>query len=168
MPRDAWNTPLRIEPTYWNAGSSLFYLVRSAGPDHQFNSADDLTIYIQDRSGRIIRQPRVQPGHDGSLNLEIEHDRGPFNGRAEIAGTVTDPSGAVIPEATITLRLLSNNESRTAHADAAGRFNFAGLPSGLYETTISSPGFVVLSHSFAVQPRDRAVLSVHACSRQCN
>jgi uncharacterized protein YfaS (alpha-2-macroglobulin family) len=159
MPLDSWNTPFRIESTYWNEGSNSFYLVRSAGPDRQFNSADDLTIYIQDHSGSIIRQPHVQPGRDSLLNLEIEHDRGPFNGRAEITGTVTDPSGAVIPGATISVRMISNNQGRTAHADATGRFNFAGLPTGFYEAEISSPGFVVLSRNFALQPRDRAVLS---------
>jgi uncharacterized protein YfaS (alpha-2-macroglobulin family) len=159
MPRDSWNTPFRIESTYWNEGLNLFYLVRSAGPDRQFNSADDLTVYIEDRSGTVVREPHVQPGHDGSLNLEIEHDRGPFNGRAEITGTAADASGAVIPGATITLRMLSNNESRTAHADGAGRFNLAGLPTGLYEAQISSPGFAALSRNFALQPRDRAVLS---------
>jgi A-macroglobulin TED domain/Alpha-2-macroglobulin family/A-macroglobulin receptor binding domain/MG2 domain/Carboxypeptidase regulatory-like domain/Alpha-2-macroglobulin bait region domain len=159
MPRDSWNTPFRIEPAHWNEGSSFFYLVRSAGPDRQFNSADDLAIYIRDHYGSIVRQPQVQPGRDGSLNLEIEHDRGPFNGRAEITGTVADQSGAVIPGATITLRMPANNESRTAHGDATGRFNFAGLPAGLYEAQISSPGFVVLSRNFALQARDRAVIS---------
>jgi uncharacterized protein YfaS (alpha-2-macroglobulin family) len=159
MPRDSWNTPFRIEPASWSRGTHLFYQVRSAGPDRQFNSADDLTIYIHDRSGSIVRHSQVEPGHDGSLNLEIEHDRGPFNGRADITGTVTDPSGAVIPGATISLRMLSNNESRTAHADATGGFTLAGLPTGLYAVQISSSGFVLLSRNFALQARDRAVIS---------
>ena len=114
MLRDAWNTPLRFEPAYWNRGSDRFYLVRSAGPDRQFNSADDLTVYLEDRSGSIVSQPRVQPGRDGSFNLKIDHDRGPFNGRAEVSGTVADLTGAEIPGATISLRLLSNRETRTS------------------------------------------------------
>ena len=150
---------MRFEPAYWNRGNDRFYLVRSAGPDRQFNSADDLSIYLEDRSGSVVSQPGVRPGQDGSLNLKMEHDRGPFNGLAEITGTVTDLSGANIPGATVSLRLLSNNGTRTAHADAAGGFSFAGLPAGLYEAQISSPGFVVLSRRFALQPRDRATIS---------
>ena len=55
--------------------------------------------------------------------------------------------------------MLSNNESRTAHADATGGFTLAGLPTGLYEAQISSPGFVALSRNFALQARDRAAIS---------
>ncbi len=159
MLRDSWNTPLRFESAYWNRESDRFYLVRSAGPDRQFNSADDLSIYLEDRSGSVVSQQRVRPGGDGSLNLKMEHDRGPFNGLAEVTGTVADFSGANIPGATVSLRLLSNNAIRTAHADAAGGFSFAGLPAGLYEAQISSPGFVVLSRRFALQARDRATIS---------
>ena len=157
--RDSWNTPLRFEPVYGNRGADRFYLVRSAGPDRQFNSADDLTVYIEDRSGTVVSRPHIQAGFEGSFDLKIEHDRGPFTGRAEITGTVTDPSGANVPGAAISLRLLSNKETRTAHADAAGRFNLAALRAGLYEAEISSPGFMILSRQFTLQPRDRAVIS---------
>jgi hypothetical protein len=159
MLRDSWNTPLRFESAYWNRESDRFYLVRSAGPDRQFNSADDLSIYLEDRSGSVASQQRVRPGGDGSLNLKMEHDRGPFNGLAEVTGTVADLSGANIPGAAVSLRLLSNNATRAAHADAAGGFSFAALPAGLYEAQISSPGFVVLSRRFALQARDRATIS---------
>jgi hypothetical protein len=157
--RDSWNTPLRFEPAYWNHGNERFYLVRSAGPDREFNSADDLSIYLEDRAGSVVSQQGVRPGQDGSLNLKMEHDRGPLNGLAEVTGTITDPSGASIPGAIVSLRLLSNNGTRTAHADAAGGFRLAGLPAGLYEAQISSPGFVVLSRRFTLQARDRATIS---------
>ena len=38
QPRDSWNTPLHIEPAPWGEGSTHVYLVRSAGPDGEFNS----------------------------------------------------------------------------------------------------------------------------------
>ncbi len=157
--RDAWDTPLRFEPAYWSRANDRFYLVRSAGPDRQFNSADDLTVYLEDRSGSIVSQQRVQPGQKGSFDLKIEQDRGPFNGRAEATGTVTDPSGAVVPGATVSFRLRSNNETHMAHADASGRFDIAALPAGLYEAQITSPGFVALTSGFALQPRNRAIIS---------
>jgi uncharacterized protein YfaS (alpha-2-macroglobulin family) len=159
-PRDAWNTPLRIERTNWNQGSNRTFVVRSAGPDRQFDTSDDLTVYVQvtdypGRSASVV----TQPGHRGSLDLRIEHDRGPFNGLAEVAGSVSDPTGAVVAGSTITLRLLSTQNTRTARADAAGQFSLPGLPAGRYEVRISSPGFELLTREFTIQPRDRAVLT---------
>lgn len=153
-PRDAWNTSLRIEPTGWNQGRTRFYRVRSAGPDRQFNDADDLAVYIEVRSGSIVGQPG-----GGSLDIKIEHDQGPFNERAEVTGTVIDPTGAVISQGTVTIRQISTGNSRKAFTDGEGRFTLAALPSGRYEVEISSPGFQSLSREVVLQPRDRAVLS---------
>jgi hypothetical protein len=155
-PRDAWGTPLRIEP-YGRYGQwKHLYLVRSAGQDRSFDSADDLTVYIEDRTGTVVDD--VNQG--GSFNLHIDHDRGPDNGRAEIAGAVTDATGAVISNATITLHPLSTGNTRTTHSDASGHFNFAGLPAGRYQIKISSPGFeVLIDKSVSLEPRDLATIS---------
>jgi uncharacterized protein YfaS (alpha-2-macroglobulin family) len=154
-PRDAWDNPIRIEPAGRSRGRDNFYCVRSAGPDHRFDSADDLTVYIEN-SGSVVNQP----GRSGSLDLRIEHDRGSLNERAEVTGTVVDPTGAVIPGATVTLHELLTRNSRTAHTNAAGQFSLTALPAARYQVQISAPGFEVFSRNVAVQPRDRAVLSV--------
>ena len=153
-PRDAWNTPLRIEPAEWFGNRRHIYQVRSAGPDHQFDTADDLTIYLEEHTGAIVNQ-----GGGGAFNLRIEHDRGPINDRAEVSGTVIDQSGAVIPGAKIVLRQSSTPETRFAHSNQAGEFILAALPAGRYRIEISSPGFLVLSSGFSVQPRDRAIVT---------
>ena len=158
--QDAWNTPLRMEPTGWNQGRNHFYRIRSAGPDRQFDSADDLTVYIEERSGIIVNQPNGVSSSD----LTIEHDRGAFNDRAEITGTILDPTGAFISGATITLHQLTRAGTgagtRTAHANDAGQFALAGLSAGHYQAEISSPGFNSLVRDFSLDPRDRAILSV--------
>ena len=86
-PRDAWGTPLRIEPVRWYSSSDHIYLIRSAGPDRDFDNDDDLTVYIEDRSGTLVNEPSQR----GSINLRIEHDRGPDNGRAEVTGSSRMP-----------------------------------------------------------------------------
>ncbi|HEY5330393.1 MAG TPA: MG2 domain-containing protein [Acidobacteriaceae bacterium] len=148
---DAWGTALRVEPTGWNRSDRSFYVVRSSGPDRQFNDEDDLTVYIEEHSGRAI-----QPAGVGRFNVDIEHDTGPFNGRADIAGTVTDSTGAVIPRATVTVRNTATNDTRTAHSDNTGKFAFSALPAGRYRMQIACPGFQMLSDEVTVQPRDRA------------
>ena len=53
--------------------------------------------------------------------------------QGEIAGTVTDESGAVLPGATVTVVLSTTKETRTAVSDSSGRYRFNNLPVGVYE-----------------------------------
>jgi hypothetical protein len=154
-PRDAWNTALRLDPAprYYRRQHS--YLVHSAGADRHFGTGDDLTAWIEVRSGTWVSDS----DQGGAIVVRIEHDRGSVNDRAEIAGTVTDLTGAVIPSAAVTLRQISAHETRTAHTDAAGGFIFAALPPGLYRVEISSPGFDPAARELSLLPRDLANLS---------
>jgi len=154
-PRDSWNTLLRIEPAPWGEGSTHVYLVRSAGPDGEFNSTDDLSAYIETRSGNLVHEP----GSQGALEIQLEHNRGPMNQRAEVSGTVLDTSGAVVPGATITLHQISTANTRITHAAADGRFVLAALPPGGYRVEVSSPGFFDLARDVTLHERDRALLS---------
>jgi uncharacterized protein YfaS (alpha-2-macroglobulin family) len=154
-PRDAWDTPLRIETTGWMGSGKHIYQVRSAGADRRVDSADDLTDYIEVRTGTLV----PQGGQGGAFALRIEHDRGPVNGLAEVSGTVEDQSRAVIPGATVALLRHSTGETRTTRCNGVGQFNFAGLAAGDYRINVSALGFMVLTHSFTVGPRDRAVIA---------
>jgi len=151
---DAWATPLRLEAAGWWGGQDRLYRVRSAGPDHRFNTGDDLVTTIADHSGSII----TQPGQRGSIHLNIEHNRGPVNGLAEITGTLTDASGAVIPNATIILHQLIGANTRTTRTNNEGQFTLAALPAGRYQVDFEALGFEHLSGSITLEPRDRAIL----------
>ena len=61
--------------------------------------------------------------------------------RTSIQGVVTDPTGAVIPGATLTLKNLSTNETITRTSDAAGVYNFNALPADHFELTVERNGF---------------------------
>jgi hypothetical protein len=60
---------------------------------------------------------------------------------ASITGRITDASGAVIANATVTARDSSTNTAHTATSDANGRFRFPYLPVGEYEVTVHQTGF---------------------------
>jgi uncharacterized protein YfaS (alpha-2-macroglobulin family) len=157
--RDAWGTELRIERSPWYRYRT-FYIVRSAGPDQQFNTGDDMMTYLELRTGNLTDHP-----DSGDITLNIEHDRGPFNGRVEIVGTVTDESNAVVPEASVELLKVLTGKGiaakiRTAITNAQGQFSLSGLPAGTYMVQVSMPGFKIASQHLTLQPRDRAVLSV--------
>jgi hypothetical protein len=64
-----------------------------------------------------------------------------FAQRGGIAGTVFDPTGAVVSGAEITLRDVARNQSRQIKADATGHFEFDNLTAGTYQLTVTLPGF---------------------------
>ena len=61
--------------------------------------------------------------------------------RTSIQGTVTDPSGAVIPGATITLKDLQTNQITTSTSSDSGVYNFNALAPDHFELTASKDGF---------------------------
>ena len=60
---------------------------------------------------------------------------------ATLSGAVTDPSGAVVPGATVTLTSAENGITRESKADAEGRYGFNQLPPAPYTLTVKMVGF---------------------------
>ena len=58
-----------------------------------------------------------------------------------IAGTVTDATGAVIPNAAITVTNVSTNAKRATQTSATGAYTVVGLEPGTYELSITSGQF---------------------------
>jgi hypothetical protein len=57
-----------------------------------------------------------------------------------LRGQVADPSGAVIPQAAITVTS-SAGVSQKGTSDPTGQYNVPGLPAGEYTVTVEAPGF---------------------------
>jgi len=60
---------------------------------------------------------------------------------ANITGTVTDPSGAVVPNAKITVTNLDNGFVTTTVSNSTGNYRFADLVNGRYSLQIEQQGF---------------------------
>ncbi|HMV47715.1 MAG TPA: carboxypeptidase regulatory-like domain-containing protein [Blastocatellia bacterium] len=58
-----------------------------------------------------------------------------------INGTVSDPAGAVISNATITIKSVGTNKEQTATTTGEGSFKFSNLQPGTYTVTVAAPGF---------------------------
>ena len=58
-----------------------------------------------------------------------------------IVGTVTDPTGSVVPGASVTLTNTATGERRTATTGAAGGYRFVNLVPGSYRVRIEAAGF---------------------------
>ena len=59
---------------------------------------------------------------------------------ATLKGRITDPSGAIVQGATITLRERDTGVERNATSDAAGDYQFIFLPIGTYRLEVQSTG----------------------------
>jgi hypothetical protein len=68
----------------------------------------------------------------------------------ELTGTVTDPSGAVLPSVTVTLKSQDTAQVQTTTTTAAGFFRFALLRPGTYTVSATPSGFAAISHDAVV------------------
>jgi hypothetical protein len=60
---------------------------------------------------------------------------------ASITGTVTDPSGATVANAQVTLTEAQKGVSRSATANGNGEYSFAAMPIGRYDMSVVASGF---------------------------
>jgi hypothetical protein len=68
-----------------------------------------------------------------------------------IHGTVTDPSGAVIPGAAVHLTNSVSGLDRTAVTDSTGQFSFSNVPFNPYEINVKAAGFSPLHQDFEIR-----------------
>jgi outer membrane receptor protein involved in Fe transport len=68
----------------------------------------------------------------------------------QIVGAVTDPSGAFIPGAKVTVRSVATGAERTGTTSDAGAFTFPNLQPDVYEVSVTSPGFNTLRQQTTV------------------
>src|SRR5580692_10268622 len=68
-----------------------------------------------------------------------------------IRGTVTDPSGAVIPNATVHLSNPRSGLDRTVASDALGQFEFSNITFDAYQIGVSASGFAPLRQAVDIQ-----------------
>lgn len=73
-----------------------------------------------------------------SFTLQVYADPG---NSASISGTVSDPSGAVIPDAIVEIHNPVSGLQRTATTDAAGTFTIPNIPFNPYHLTVIKKGF---------------------------
>ncbi|HTS06879.1 MAG TPA: carboxypeptidase-like regulatory domain-containing protein [Candidatus Eisenbacteria bacterium] len=68
----------------------------------------------------------------------------------ELAGTVTDPSGAVLTSASVTLTNVATGAKQTAQANSTGAYRFPLVQPGSYRVTATSTGFRSIDESVEI------------------
>jgi hypothetical protein len=112
--------------------------------------------------GRILSQRFCLPVFFLALLLLVTSAAFAQLTTADILGTVTDATGAVVPSANITLTNLGTNEKRTGQSNGSGDYSFTLLPVGHYSITVKAGGFQAsITKDLAVEAGDRARADVH-------
>jgi hypothetical protein len=76
---------------------------------------------------------------------------------ASINGTVTDPSGAVVPGATISAVNQATNAARETQTSETGTYNLPSLAPGVYDVTIAKSGLRTLKFTAVTLTVDQAL-----------
>jgi outer membrane receptor protein involved in Fe transport len=66
------------------------------------------------------------------------------NAGVTLSGVIHDPTGGLIPTATVTVTNSETSLSRNASTDQLGRYTVLGLPAGTYDVAATSQGFGML------------------------
>src|SRR6266849_666667 len=75
-----------------------------------------------------------------------------------INGSVVDPTGAVVPNATVKVHNPVSGFDRSTATDAAGKFAFTNIPFNPYHLTVTAEGFS--SYAQDVEPRSAVPVSI--------
>lgn len=85
------------------------------------------------------------------LALGVVSGSGQTTGNSTLDGIVSDPSGAVVPGATVEIHNPVSQFSRSTTTDSEGKFSFPNIPLNPYHVSVSSSGFA--SHAQDVDVR---------------
>jgi hypothetical protein len=61
--------------------------------------------------------------------------------RGAVSGTVTDPAGSVVPNASVSVRNLETGSPYQTTSTETGNYSLPQLPAGTYEIIVTAPGF---------------------------
>jgi hypothetical protein len=86
------------------------------------------------------RRPVVPLPQNAQLTPQT-HDSAMLGGFAGLSGTVTDPSGAVVPNAKIQVFSPTGELAATASTDSQGRYEISDLPAAYYHVEFAMQGF---------------------------
>jgi Carboxypeptidase regulatory-like domain/TonB-dependent Receptor Plug Domain len=77
---------------------------------------------------------------------------------ATVVGTVTDPGGAIVPGANVSIKQPETNAISKTTTDSSGHYRFPFLKPGEYEVTADAPGLATATSRFQLQVgREQAV-----------
>src|SRR5277367_3634479 len=75
----------------------------------------------------------------------------------DLTGTVTDPSGAVVSGATVTIKSVATGASQNTTTNSNGAYRFSLLPPGSYKVSVAAQGFSTADTTVSVNIGQAAI-----------
>jgi hypothetical protein len=75
------------------------------------------------------------------LVLSVGSGSAQTSGNSSLSGVVSDPTGAIVPGATVEIQNPVSQFSRSTTTDSAGQFSFKNIPFNPYHLRVAAPGF---------------------------
>src|SRR6266481_147138 len=85
--------------------------------------------------------------------------------KGAVGGTVTDPTGAVVVGAQVTVTSTDTGAARQATTDATGGYAIPGLPPGAYELKVSQKGFGDFRQKITISPGVRSTIDANLSAK---
>ncbi len=94
------------------------------------------------------------------LSLAVNLQAQSSGNSGSINGTVVDPTGAVVPKATVEIHNPVSHFDRSATTDDAGKFNLPNVPFNNYHMTVNAAGFAATAQDVDVRSAVPVTVSV--------
>src|SRR5256884_6580057 len=107
-----------------------------------------MSLFIASRSKSSFRSPVLALLLGFLCSLTVTHTlTAQVATTGKITGTITDSSGAAVPNAAVSVKSTALLAPRSTHTEADGSYLFDLLPPGTYELTVTAPGFSTQSQT---------------------
>jgi TonB family protein len=112
---------------------------------------------VPNREVAINKPVRRPPVHATAADAE-EPQAKPV---ASLAGSVYDPSGGIVPGASISLKSTSGSEEEFARVNSGGQYKLQGVPAGEYLIKVTAPGFAAYQKTISLDAGTQAAMNVN-------
>ena len=133
---------------------------RSVGPSTQFNSMKSQMAQPSVRVPAMAEKDQHQVWNQvaDARKAVVESSQSLISG--DFMGRITDPSGAVVPNATVVLKNNTTGQSRTTTTNNSGVYRFELLQPGSYSLTATASGFSKAQTTAMVEASRATVVDV--------
>ncbi len=119
--------------------------------------SSDVLKDVSKREVALSKPVRRSPAHEHAAASEEPQT----TALASIAGSVYDPSGAMVPGAAVSLKNMKAANEEMARASGGGKYQVQSIPEGEYLIKVTAPGFATYQKTLSLEAGKPATMDVH-------